>query len=389
MTTAPDVTTSMAPPAGAEVPARLETLSAPFLTACLRHCGAIAQARVIDFEATRIGEGQGFAGQLARVTLRYDRHEAGAPDSVVAKLSSPHAATRDMLDALGGYLREVRFYRELAGRIGIDTPRCYLAHYDAEQGSFFLLLEDMSPAAAPALEAGLSVEQVKLVLERLAGMHARWWNRVDEVGWLIPSDAVFDELSARYRRAVARVSERLSQHRTFVRVAAAFAELIEDRALRAATRRSPQTLTHGDLHLENVFLPMAAGGRFALIDWQSLAATRHGTMEVTRILCTGMRPELRRAHERELLVHYHSALCAAGVRGFSLRQLRRRYREETLPMVMVGVIAFDTVDLQSERAQRTLDVLGERLEQGLRDARLGFVLFWVLCLVRLRRWLAW
>jgi hypothetical protein len=134
---------------------------------------------------------------------------------------------------------------------------------------------------------------------------------------------------------------------------------------------------------------MAAGGRVARIDWQSFAANRHRTMDVTRQQCTGVRPEQRRAHQRELRVHKHTAQCAPRVRGFSLRQLRRRYREETLPMVMVGVIAFDTVDLQSERAQRTLDVVGERIEQGLRDARLGFVLFWVLCLVRLRRWLAW
>jgi aminoglycoside phosphotransferase (APT) family kinase protein len=385
MSSAPNLTTSLAPPAGSNVPAGPQALSADFLTACLRHAGAIVHAQVLDFESRRVGEAQGFAGHLTRLSLRYDRVEQGAPARLVAKFSSPHDATREMMSAIGGYMREVRVYRELAPRIGIATPRCYFAHYDLERGTFLLLLEDMSPAALPDLEEGLSVEQAKTVLEQLAALHARWWNRIDELGWLKPSDQVLDEVRDRFRAGLAQVRHELAEHPTLLAVASMLDELLDDPVLKEASRRPPLTLTHGDMHVENVFLPTQGGGRFALIDWQSLSATRHGTMDVTRILCMGMRPALRRAHERALLRHYHWALCAHGVQDFSFRQLRRRYREEAASMALVGVIVFATVDLTGPHAQRKRALLAARIEQALRDARLGGLLRLLLYLARAKR----
>lgn len=347
-----------------------DRLSADFLTGCLRSCGALEKARVSAFSARSVGEGRGFAGTVVRLGLQYDIAEAGAPASVIAKFSSERAAMREILERFGGDLREVRFYREIAPRLPLSTPRCYLAHHDDENGRVFLLLEDLAPAQSADLEVGLSVEQAKLVLEQLARLHACFWDRIGELDWLAPTEAMFDAMRERYLAAVARLDATTEQYPTFLRVARLLAELLKGRELVAMLRRGPLALVHGDVHPDNVLLPSLDGGRLALIDWQSVSVARHGTVDVARLLTLGLRPELRRAHEDELLGHYHAALAGGDVRGFSLPELRQRYREEVATMVLLAVLTSEMVDLQGERAQRLSVLYGERIELALRDARL-------------------
>jgi hypothetical protein len=382
-----NVETSLPPPDGRTVPARPEDLNAEWLTACLHHAGALApDARVASFQTTRIGEG--FAGQLARVELDYEPQQAAAPRALIAKFASDHLPTREMMTGIDGYVREVRFYRELASEIGVSTPRCYLAHYDGAQGRFCLLLEDLSPARSADLESGLSIAQTELVLDQLAALHARWWGRANEVEWLRLSldfiKRVRDHFLASLPGFLRRYGDKYPE---LARVATQMGELLSGDELLASLQRPPLTLVHNDLHIENVFLPTEAGGRFALIDWQSLSASRHGTTDVTRVLCMGLRPELRRRHGDALLRHYHAKLRSLGVRGFSLRRLRRRFKEEMTSMAIIGVMAFDTLDFEVEGGPVKVDLLGRRVEAALRDAGVSRLLLPMLVGIRIRRWL--
>ena len=54
--------------------------------------------------------------------------------------------------------------------------------------------------------------------------------------------------------------------------------------LHAEVRKRPLTLAHNDIHSENIFLPTPEGRQLAIIDWQSLTFTRHGTTDVTRVI---------------------------------------------------------------------------------------------------------
>ena len=128
--------------------------------------------RVTSFEFKRIGQGKGFAGQIARVRLRYDAPEPNAPATLIAKFATEHAPTREMLGEIDGYVREVRFYRELARDIGIGTPHCYFAHYDSDDGRFCLLLEDLAPARSADRDVGLN-RRAGEARARAARRHAR------------------------------------------------------------------------------------------------------------------------------------------------------------------------------------------------------------------------
>jgi hypothetical protein len=382
-----NVEASLRPPPGGAMPRRPEELTPEFLTSCLRHEGVLGDdASVTGCEHARVGQGQGFAGELARVTLAYDRPVSGAPATLIAKFAAQHDATREMMSHFEGYVREVRFYRELGSEIGVSVPRCYFAHYEQTEGWFLLLLEDLAPASAPDLEAGLSFEQAKLVLEQIAGMHARYWDRAGEIDWLRLEVIMVKRVRDRFMKSLPSfVADNANTYPVLARTASQLGELLAGDELLGRITARPLTVSHNDLHLYNVFLPTAQGGRFALIDWQGVAQSRHGTTDVTRILCMGMRTELRRAHTQVLLRHYHDRLLALGVKGFPLRVLNKRYREEAVSMIIVGVLAFDTLDFDVPGGRRSADLMAARIEAALADLRLGLPLFNLLVLVRVRR----
>ena len=49
--------------------------------------------------------------------------------------------------------------------------------------------------------------------------------------------------------------------------------------------------------------------------------------------------EDRRAHEPDLLAHYHDALCRRGVRDYSLEQLRADARRDTFAGILMAIVA--------------------------------------------------
>ena len=72
--------------------------TAAWLTSALREGGAIQDTAVKSFESEIVGEGAGFIGQLARLTLDYDHTDEGAPASLIAKFPSPVAENREVGD---------------------------------------------------------------------------------------------------------------------------------------------------------------------------------------------------------------------------------------------------------------------------------------------------
>jgi len=84
------------------------------------------------------------------------------------------------------YEREVRFYHQLAGVVGITTPRCLYAEIDAGSGMFALVLDDLAPARQTDQLSGLSPDDASTALGQLARLHAaRWGNpRHFGLGWL-------------------------------------------------------------------------------------------------------------------------------------------------------------------------------------------------------------
>ena len=91
-----------------------------WLTSALRDAGALADgAAVLSFATAPIGTGQ--MADTTRFALTLDEPGAG-PASVVGKFASADDQSRGTGLALRAYEVEVRFYQEVAARIGGPGP---------------------------------------------------------------------------------------------------------------------------------------------------------------------------------------------------------------------------------------------------------------------------
>ena len=131
---------------------------------------AVGAGTVTAFTSERIGTGQ--MSESRRVTIGYAPGPDGGPATVVLKTAAADENSRAAGVGLGVYDREVRFYRELAERVGGPLPACHFAAIDPAEGWFTLLLEDVSPAVQGDQIAGCSVEQARLAMHELARLHA-------------------------------------------------------------------------------------------------------------------------------------------------------------------------------------------------------------------------
>ena len=129
-----------------KIPAGPRELTAEWLTHALRQTGTITDAAVVSFDNNLIAEGVGLMGQLARLSLRYNVPEPGAPRSLIAKFPAASEENRKIGNIFRIYEREIRFYEEIAGDVDLRTPRRYFSAMDVEAGEYVLLLEDLAPA---------------------------------------------------------------------------------------------------------------------------------------------------------------------------------------------------------------------------------------------------
>ena len=149
-------------------PTSIDEITPEWLTDALKSTDAIRDSTVKSFETTILGEGAGFIGQLARLTLSYDQPETGSPSALVAKAPALAPENRQLGDLFRFYERECRFYEDLATRVELRTPRCYYIGMDTQRGDFLLLLEDLAPAQVGDQLKGCSSAEVELALRDLA-----------------------------------------------------------------------------------------------------------------------------------------------------------------------------------------------------------------------------
>jgi hypothetical protein len=308
-----------------------------WLTAALLRAGALALgAQVVSFEHSPIGTGQ--MADTTRFELAYDEPGAGPP-SVVGKFASADDQSRGTGLALRAYEIEVRFYREVAARVAARVPAAYVAVVEPETGWFTLLLQDIAGAAQGDQIAACTPDVAAMVLEEMAGLHAPCWEDPDLArrAWLNratpESDGFLTALVASLLPGfLERYEDTLApEHREVCRL---FAQHLPT-YLRSHT--GPRTASHGDFRLDNLLFQPGDTRPF-VVDWQT-AAWAGASLDVAYFIGGCLSTEDRRAHEADLLAHYHDALHRGGVRGYSLEQLQADTRLDTFGGVLMAIVA--------------------------------------------------
>ncbi|MEM7019879.1 MAG: oxidoreductase family protein [Pseudomonadota bacterium] len=351
-----------------ELPLCVEDLSAEWLNHALAEQLTNAQP-ITGFQPTIIGVGEGFMGQLARVTLDYaDSEQTAGPASIIAKFAAPTQAARDIANDQGLYQREVGFYEDIGEDAGVPIPACYFSTYLPESNRVVLLLQDLSPAIASDQVIGTARQDSEKVIDMIAQLHARWWNseRLAGYGWAQPivSSIPMEQGLAMIKEAIhaAETQGTFDAYPEIKRLMKYLPPLFR----MDPPPPFPYTLCHGDLRSDNVFCPTEAGGNYALIDWQ-LSGMAQPANDLARWFTQSITIEDRRETEMDLLKRYHDKITEYGVTGYSFKQLLNDYKLNLVVLLLMFSNTMEDIDKSDERSKAVLHSMYERLDVALAD----------------------
>lgn len=325
-------------------------IDADWLTAVLRNGGV--DAKVSSFTARGVGTGQ--IGDSVRFRLEYASAPEAAPASLVGKFPSAGAESRATGVALGNYLREVRFYQQLAPKALVSTPRCWFTDVDEATSDFVLMMEDLAPAEQGDQLSGVTLDQARLVVEQAGLLHASHWgdDGLDDLPWVSgskagpPSAATPEMVAMLWQGFKARYADRLKPH--CARVGDWLSAEAQDFGLPDGAVRC---LTHNDFRPDNMMFGTAQGGRpVTVLDWQSFAYGV-GATDVAYFLAGALPGDVRRAAEPELLQLYLDTLTANGVTGYGMEALKRDYGRGAYLLFLTAFFA-SMIVTQTERGDR-------------------------------------
>jgi aminoglycoside phosphotransferase (APT) family kinase protein len=368
------------------IPERPPDLTPEWLTAALSP--GRPPARVTEARWERVGQDYGFTGLVGRIHLSYERDGHGWPTSCIAKLPLARddntsayrkRQERDPLLVDRYYercRREARFYREIPVSC---APGLYYEATDDTSRRVILLLEDVAGGRQGDVLHGCSVDDAAAVFEELAPLHAAWWGRKDLSRRFPPART--DDPQARQHRYASLLPDFLSNYdRKLPRDVRNMADRLGTRlaSVVAALDARPQTLIHGDLHLDNlIFDADRKDASVVVLDWQTVSAGSPAR-DVAMFLFQSLDMSDRRAAEDELFDRYLNGLVEHGVRGYSLDDLRLDCRFALLVMLAGSVVwltALKRDELTTrERALQDAVFGDERLVAALRDHDAGALL---------------
>jgi hypothetical protein len=345
------MTTASGPAAGSW----LNTIGPDWLTAVLRANG-VTTAAVAQVE-TRPLEIASAAGELARLLLTYEPTGSPGPATVIAKAPGSTETQRAMEAAMGLFARERFVYADVAGALPVGLPSCY--HAGREGAEEPLLLEDLQGLRMGDQVAGLDGADAERLVDRLADLHAAFWesdppggDATRLVSWTDPvlgailTQLVTSGVAALRRRYAGRVPDA---------VLGAVGEIAPDWAkVLARCAEGPQTFVHNDFRLDNIFF--RADGEPVVLDWQ-LAGRCRGTQDVAYLLSGSMTTDDLRRRWEDLLSRYHARLSAAGVGDYDLEECRFHYRQSLLYTLAPGIAMLGQMQLRGGDARGLADTL--------------------------------
>lgn len=300
------------------LPASLTEIDAAWLQAALRN-GGHEDLEIASVEITPLSGFTGVMGEVMTMDVTYGGSGSELPFSFIAKCPLDDELAALMNLVMQSYRREWGFYRDLAGRVPMAIPSCYVNEFDDETGRAVLVLERVSGRPGDIF-AGTTAEEMATLLSLVAKMHGQFWMdpSLQELEW------IFDWNSPPWSMGADMVREH------WPALNAARPDMMSD-GLRGAFERGwvtdiegglaqmaerPWTLAHCDYQLDNVIFRDDGP---VIIDWQSPMRSFPG-MDVAWIIATSECDEII-AEEQALLDGYRRDLAAAGGPNWSHDEL--------------------------------------------------------------------
>ncbi|WP_083915164.1 phosphotransferase family protein [Ilumatobacter nonamiensis] len=346
-----------------DVPQTLNGVTAGWMT---EHLG-----RVIDaVEVTQIGEGSGFMGQLARVTITSS--DPAAPASVIVKMPTLDPGARAIGEMMGVWVREHSFYRDIAPDVDIRIPTALVNIVDPP----LLVLEDLRPGVVGDHVAGATIGQAERAIDVIAQHHAQWFEdpRLARLEWLPGLDdpailTLQDTFAIGWPLFLERYGDVLPAR--CLRWCEEFVPGIPEWIERHYD--DPATLIHGDFRLDNLLF--YDDGSVGVIDWQ-LCMRAPGQTDIVYFCANNLDVETRELHDLALIDRYVAGLHRHGVPEdkVTVDQVRRGYLEGLVFYAVSFGASLLTIDPANERGTALFDALVERTFAALEHHSAGLAL---------------
>lgn len=323
--------------------------------------GRATATDVTSVDVRPVGTGQ--TGATFRVTATYAANPHGLPDTFILKLPSCDDAVRDRVSL--GYRSESAFYQSVADQVTIPIPECFGCEIADEGASFALLLSDQAPAVQGDQIAGCGVEQARLAVRALAGLHAPTWCDPHWQTFEGLAMSITGEDAIRGLGDISKMAADITRDKLAGKLSDADAETLSA-SMAAVTPwllGAPDrfALLHGDYRLDNLLFD---GDRVTVVDWQTLGVGLAGR-DLAYFTGTSLEPELRADVEKDLVADYHQALTEQGVTDYDLETCWQDYR---LGMIQVPLISGlgCAFSVETERGD---DMMAAMLRRGCQAIR--------------------
>jgi len=327
----------------------------------------VLEAEVTTVEWQPIGTGQ--VGDSARFTLTYDTPNAG-PATLAGKFAAADPTSRQTAVTHGLYAKEVAFYRELAARLAIRTPRALAAEVADDGATFVLLFEDLGPARGGNQLAGCSLDDAREAVRQLAGLHAPSWNDPAFIDrpWFAPRPGALDSLRAAYPYATRIFAERYADD-----LAPELMDVCRELAARSdrwfGREAAYRCLVHGDYRLDNMLFEIKGGAEpLGVLDWQTLQVGS-GLTDLAYFIGAGVGTSLL-AHEEALIDGYLAAMAARDV-ALDREAVWDDYRRGALHGVSTAVFSAAFVERTPRGDAMFLDMARGACQLALEHDSLG------------------
>jgi hypothetical protein len=263
---------------------------------------------------SRLGEGQGLLGDVCLAEVDY-AGPTRLPSSFVVKFPAANPASRATAQRGGLYLRELRFFTELAPGRHLSIPRCWAARFDEHTHDFVLVLERVEPLDHLDQVAGCTVDRARSTISELARLHASWWRskHLETLVWLptFGTPQRTANLTGIAQDGWPRLADIASDLIEPGDAAVGEALAADVPALLHTLDTLPSTLVHGDVRLDNLLFP-AGQQTPVIVDWQGITRGP-GMLDVGYFLTQSLTVADRRRHNTELVKHYRAELHSQGV----------------------------------------------------------------------------
>jgi len=334
-----------------DLPVTTKDITVDWLNEILHGNDFLGDSNIVSVESEQIGVGEGFMSDIARLSIKYDSANNDLPKCIVVKLPTSFPSAREAGMKGGGYEREIRFYTEVASKSPLRTPEVVYTHIDKEQQQYILMMKDYSHCKKPDMSEGADEELAKIIINKLADFHARWWDANDlySFPWIPRMDtSTKASVVENYQSIINECVNTSGFESIFPQGTDEICRKIKEHLDWLVNIRNDNlTLQHSDFRIGNIFIDFdTPDDPLVFYDWSGIRIGI-GVCDLSYFLGWSLTTTTRRIVESELLRIYWEAISKQITTEYSHDEFLLDYLRGLLVMTFIPLFSFSRLDLSS------------------------------------------